>query len=307
MANVTMIYCLSKKADRRDLEKNRELAKLIVRQEYESFGLSIQGLYEAKRNFRCISNNPPYKNFIIAKGEMFLLCDGKSQAATVERLLRIARTKEEEDTAFCLMGLPEDEIVYETNQDSDFFSLDDDDSMEDSTTNDGKGSGDNDYLREIAFDIPEYAEEVLPEDQQGDDYVMCYKIHEATCNDYESTWGIHRLDTVSLVNDKSLQKSFAKMLKCNSAEKLLKIPDFERLVRALCLIAEEGNRTEPHNSIVLAVINGKNNHWKCGVWCYMRSENSPMEIHAIDWFSASGYVLSPKDGKMIPIFDDDYE
>ena len=305
MANVTMIYCLSKKADRKDLEKYRELAKLIVRQEYESFGLSIQGLYEAKRNFRCNSNNPPYRNFIISKGEMFLLCDGKSQDATIVRLLRIARTKEEEHRAFCLMGIPEKEEVYETDQDLDFLFGDDEE--EDSATNDGIGSGDNDYLREIAFDIPEYDDEMLPEDQQGEDYVMCYKIHEAKNRDYEATWGIHRLDTVSLANDKSLHKSFAKMIKCNSAEKLLKVPDFERLVRTLCSIAENGKSTEPHNSIVLAVINGKNNHWKCGVWCYMRSENSPMEIHAIDWFTTSGYVISPKDGKMIPEFDDDDE
>ena len=97
--NATMVYALKSKAERQNVEKYLQLAKLINRQGGEGAKLEILGLYEAKKGFRCESTDPYQSGFKVAKGEYFLLVDGNDYDANRARLHRACRTQEEQRLA----------------------------------------------------------------------------------------------------------------------------------------------------------------------------------------------------------------
>ena len=334
MSNATVVYCFPKKADRKDINKYLELAKFINRQASEGAELSIQGLFEAKKGFHCDTLNPIGHNFNVAKGECFLLVDGKTQDANHWRLHRAVRSEEERQLCWPWTGIPCNEAVYETGCRPDDLlkeladlmgeSVEDEtdetdccpddflkelagltgESVEDETDgNDGDGhDGDNDYLKQLDVDLPRYEDEKLPPEQVTDNYVVTYQIKHETDHMREDTWCLDKIDADRFADAPKLQQAFKKMVKCNSAKKLKAIPLYRELVDEIIRMEEmDRGKTEAGMSVVIAVIDGTNNHWRCGVWCYRRKKDQPMEIHACDYFHPQAYLH--KDHIWIPYFE----
>ena len=81
------------------------------------------------------------------------------------------------------------------------------------------------------------------------------------------------------------------------------IENYPLIANAIIKLYEKdhGNREiEPHNSIVIGVIDGKTNYWNCGLWYYKAFDGETSLNPVQDFAPEEGYKITA-DG-YIPIF-----
>ncbi len=310
MSNATIVYALSSKAARLRAENYFPAFKLIERQALEGAELSIQALYQAKKKFRCENLDQYGRPFIIAPGEYFLLVDGKTQDATRVRLLRAARTKEEEHQAWLETGIPEKDEVYDTpgkDEMGDLLDLLLDNDASDANEENEEESpklDENDYFKKVPIELPDYPL------AHADNYVMTYEIREATSTEQEEIQCISTFTPDMFADTPSVQASFRRLLQIdeNAYKTIRDLPGIDALIREIIRQDEflhgKSRETLPHFSLVIAVIDGKTNLFRCGIWCYKRQTGLPMECHPVEmFFPESGYLIT-QNGMNVPDFSD---
>ena len=289
MANVTAIYCLKAKKDRTNVEMYRNIVNLINRQSRQGMELEVQGLFEAKKNFRCENFDDYGTGFIVAKGEYFLMVDGKSYDATFWRLMRACRTEKERQSAWILTGVPENEDVYD-----DSFDVE---------KRQAPKLDENKYFRQLPVEFPS-SDEPQPSAFPSENYISVYDIREASMEQREDTWSIRKYMAEDFADRPEIQSIFKQLIQCNSPEDIKKIADRKVLVDELIRRHYDNtNELEPHHSLVIAVIDGKNDEWLCGIWCYRHPKKEEVEIHEVDSFIPDGYDIESEEIGMIPIFE----
>ena len=306
MVNITAIYCLKDKKDRNNIEKYCQIVEFLNRQTAQGDRLCIQGLYEAKKAFRCENLDPYGRAFRIARGEYFLLVDGKDYDTNTWRLQRACRSEEEAHLARPLIGIPDDEDVYAGNDDDEFDLdvllnglLDD---MEKDSDSESDGSDENDYIRLLDVQLPSIPEKLHENEDLSANYIAVYQIHEATKFEREDTWGIFAY-TAKDFADPELSELFKNLAACHSKEDIENIENYPLIANAIIKLYEKdhGNREiEPHNSIVIGVIDGKTNYWNCGLW-YYKAFDGETSLNPVQDFAPEGGYKITADG-YIPIF-----
>ena len=147
----------------------------------------------------------------------------------------------------------------------------------------------------------------MPPEQVSGNYVCFYIIRPETENSCEYTLIRGKLpmgDDCKVFDKPDIQEAFTKMLQCHSADELKAVPKFGELVDALVKLKEaEIKEIDAYNSLVMAVIDGTNNHWQCGVWCYKPGKGVPLEIHPVDLFCHDGLAWDDSIPGWRPIFD----
>ena len=276
--NVTALYCLRSKKDRRNVGMYRELVELINRQSAQGDYMFIQGLFEAKKDFRCESLEQYGRAFRISKGEYFLLVDGKDCDATLARLHRACRSAEEQQSFWPLTGLPDDGRVYDGDA----------------------------YLEFVDVELPQEIEEeeIAASEVPESNYLTVYTITETTQTQNELTWGIARYGEKDFADAPEMLPSFRKFVRCHEAEEIEAIENWKTLVSHIIKMYEtrcDTGKTRPHHSVVIGVIDGRTGYWKCGVWCYKRRDK--FALHPVRYFFTMGYEVDPKSGWWIPLFD----
>ena len=278
MANVTAVYCMRSKKDRQDVGKYRELVELIDRYAAQGTSMGILGLFEAKKAFRCESLDPSESAFRIAKGEYFLLVDCKDYDATLSRLQRACRSGEYSDIAWPLIGLPDDERVY----------------------------GGDAHLESVDVGLPQEIEEeeIAANEVAESNYITVYTISEATPTDSEMTWGIVSYREKDFADAPEILPLFRKFVRCHRVEEIEALENRDALISHIVKMYEKRTgkpeKTRPHHSVVIGVIDGRTDYWNCGVWCYKRVDD--FTINPVQYFCPSGYEVDPEIG-YIPIFD----
>ena len=188
MSNITAVYCLKSKKDRNNVEIYNQLVELLNRQIAQGGELYIQGLYEAKKGFRCENLDPRENGFKIAKGEYFLLVDGKSYDATLSRLHQACRSGEYKVEAWPLTGVPDNDAVYASSDEAEFdlekFLSDDE------IDTAAPKVDENDYIRELDVKLPSMLENIYSDEDVSTNYITIYQIGERMRGRYEDTWGI---------------------------------------------------------------------------------------------------------------------
>lgn len=291
MASITAVYCFKNKKERRDLERYRELVRLLDRQSEQGNMLLLQGLYEAKKNFRCCNIDPCGRGFRIEPGEYFLLVDGKDYDTNHWRLHRACRTEEEVRRAWPLVGVPDNDEVYAGPG-------------EDEERTDPE-CDENRYFRQLPVDLPWGEDALLPPEKRRENYVSVYGIHEETPFEREDTWGIAACSEEQFADTPKLLTLFRQLVRCGSAEELRAFPGRQTVVNAIIRRYEaqfKYVRTERNFSIVIAVIDGKTDQWRCGIWGHRRLPRGKLTFHEVDWFMPDGYHVDPKLGN-VPCFD----
>ena len=277
--NVTALYCLRSKKDRRNVGMYRELVELINRQSAQGDYMFIQGLFEAKKDFRCESLEQYGRAFRISKGEYFLLVDGKDCDATLARLHRACRSAEEQQSFWPLTGLPDDGRVYDGDA----------------------------YLEFVDVELPQEIEEeeIAANEVPESNYLTVYTITETTQTQNELTWGIARYGEKDFADAPDMLPPFRKFVRCHEAEEIEAIENWKTLVSHIIKMYEtrcgDTGKTRPHHSVVIGVIDGRTGYWKCGVWCYKRRDK--FALHPVRYFFTMGYEVDPKSGWWIPLFD----
>ena len=276
--NVTALYCLKSKKDRRNVEMYRGLVEVMNRQAAQGGCMFIQGLFEAKKAFRCESLDPYGRAFRISKGEYFLLVDCKDFDATLARLHRACRSAAEQTTVWPLIGLPDNERVYGTDA----------------------------YLEFVEVELPQEIEEgdIVAGEIAESNYVTVYTIREAPPNGSEMTFGIARYTEKDFADAPEMLPLFRKFVRCHEVEEIEAIENWESLISHIVETYENrcGNtgKTRPHHSVVIGVIDGRTDYWNCGVWCYKSSDE--FAFHPVRYFVTMGYRVDPKIG-YVPLFD----
>ena len=204
MANVTAIYCMRSKKDRRNVDMYRELVEVINRQSAQGDYMFIQGLFEAKKAFRCESLEQYGRAFRISKGEYFLLVDCKDWNATLARLHRACRSAEEQRSFWPLTGLPDDERVYGTDA----------------------------YLEYMDIELPQEieAEAIAAGEVPEKNYITVYTISETTPTEDEVTWRIARYDEKDFSDVPEMLPLFRKFVRCHEVEEIEAIENWEALI-----------------------------------------------------------------------------
>lgn len=181
-----------------------------------------------------------------------------------------------------------------------------DDEADANTEND-----ENDYIKRLPVEIPGFEDEVLPPELVTDNYIMTYELREPSDEIPEEVFCVSKITAEDFAGKEDLQSIFQKLIRCENKKMISKIKRYKNLVEAIILNDEKnhlsGRETDPHNSLVIAVIDGKTNHMLCGIWCYKRKTGKPMEIHPVDLFIPDGYQFDRKSGnliKLIPYFED---
>ena len=298
MSNVTAVYCLKNKKDRNNVQMYCELAEVINRQIAQGGELYIQGLYEAKKGFRCENLDPRENDFKIAKGEYFLLVDGESSDATRHRLHRACRSWKEESKTWPLTGVPDNEAVYASSEEVEF-------DLEKFLSDDGGDDDDapevdeNDYIRELDVEIPSILENVSQNEDVSANYLTFYQIQERMRNRCEDIWGISAYNA-SDFTDPATAKFFQQLIKCHTPQDIENIKDYPLLTEAIVKFYEENHGDqpiEPHRSIVIGVIDGKTKYWNCGIWYYKALDCTvtitPVQDFVPDYYEVIGDCLVP--------------
>ena len=278
MANVTAIYCMRSKKDRRNVDMYRELVEVINRQSAQGDYMGIQGLFEAKKAFRCESLDPCERAFRISKGEYFLLVDCKDWNANLARLHRACRSAEEQPSVWPLIGLPDDERVYGTEA----------------------------YFEFVDVELPQKIDEadVAANEVPEKNSLTVYTISEATPTQDEMTWRIARYDEQDFSDAPEMLPLFRKFVRCHETEEIEAIENWESLISHIVEMYEtrcgSSGKTWPHHSVVIGVIDGRTDYWNCGVWCYKRRDE--FAVHPVRYFFTMGYEWDPEIG-YVPLFD----
>ncbi|MBR4517716.1 MAG: hypothetical protein IKO65_01810 [Victivallales bacterium] len=270
MSKLYAIYAQKHKMDRMDPLKCLELARLLRRQEVESGGhVRLVGLMVAAKEFRCEETEDGTGSFVVSPGEYCLVCLGGLCNLNLWRLRRHVRSRAEEKLSWAFqIGFP---VKSETAS-----SLD--------------GA-----LEKTAFPLPYYEDECLAAKDAGEDFLMVYVIHEAfTWGNREDTGNYTKYTPAELFpDDVEMQKAMRIFLQCRSGAELRAVPGYAKILQAVVLAEEQKKHTgEAHLSLVLAVINGQNHHWRCGVWCYSASKDDNFDAHPVNFFYPKGYCFS---------------
>lgn len=286
MANVTAVYCLKAKKDRTNIEMYGNIVNLINRQSRQGGILQVQGLFEAKKNFRCEDFDDYKTGFSVSKGEYFLLVDGKDYDATRWRLMRACRSEEEAQTAWILTGVPDNNAVYE-----DAFGVE---KCQDPNLNENK------YFKQLPVVFLSSGDK--PKALTSENYISVYDISERTPKYREDTWAIRKYTAEDFADRPELLGIFKQLIQCDTAKSIQKIADRKALVEELIKRHYvNSDEMSPHHSMVVAVIDGKNDNWHCGIWCYKHPQKKDVEYHEVDSFMPDGYETDLEIG-MIPIF-----
>ena len=261
----TVVCC----KNHRDIDACLTFSKFVVRWANEGGHFSIKGIYEAQKPFKCVSLDPADNCRNVNKGEYVLVVDGLVADATNWRLRRAARSEEESHISWCWTGIP----------------LKDNACMTDDET--------AEYLKKLDINLPVYDEEILPVNQISDDYVCFHHIlYNSEQRLREDNWmygKVRKVTEEDFANKPLLRSAFKQMLQCKSGAELQSTPNIMALVKAMIKIKEDADGLpEEPGALVLSVINGSNNHWRCGIWCDMPvHKGHSVKMHPIDKFCLS--------------------
>ena len=287
MANViTAVYCLKAKKDRTNIEMYGHIVDLINRQIRQGGILQVQGLFEAKKNFRCDDFDDYKTGFSVSKGEYFLLVNGEYCDTNCWRLRRACRSEEETQTAWILSGVPDNDAVYE-------------DAIKVEKHQDPK-LVENKYFKQLSVIFMSSGDK--PSASASDNYISVYDISEKTPKYREDTWAIRKYTAEDFADKPELLSIFKQLIQCDTAKSMQKIADRKALVDELIKRHYvNSDEMSPHHSSVIAVIDGKNDNWRCGIWCYKHPEKEDVEYHEVDSFKPDEYEYDLSIG-WIPIF-----
>jgi hypothetical protein len=285
MAEVTAIYCMKNKSDRNAPDMYCKLAELLNRQAAQGGNVTILGVYEAKKAFRCENIDPYGRGIRIAAGEYFLLADGDSDDTNHWRLHRACRSEEEAHGAWPLVGWPDDGDVYRNFRKSE------------------EGIPvENAYMKRLDIALPRIAENIRTSGEPADNYMSVYQIHEATPSEREDTWGISLYTEKDFSDNPEYGRVFKELLECRTAEDIWQVVHFESVLSYVVKLYEKGHggRIDPHHSVVVGIIDGKTHYWKCGAW-YYKDIDGRGKLHVVQDFAPMRYERKPEG--LVPVWD----
>ena len=328
MANITAIYCLKAKKDRQDVEKYRELVKLLNRQIAQGgleWEMEILGLYEAKKTFRCENHDPYGRNFVVTKGEYFLMVNGKDFETNHWSLHRACRSEEERHNAWPLVGEAD---IFDAEEESKRYLaqlLKDDSPQDDSETEPSKlleylasklesdsstveqseeAIDENAFFRQLPIELPQIITDHTKTEDVSKNYIVAYTISEYTPSMPIEDVGYSVYTEKEFADAPELLPIYRKFIGCHFAEEINQLEKKDALIKYIVkkegLKYKETKEIPPHYSLVIGVIDGKTDYWNCGVWCY--KSRTKLTVAAVQCFLADGYEWNDKIG-LIPKFE----
>ena len=304
MANIIAIYCLKAKKDRQDVEKYRELVKLLNRQIAQGglvWEMKILGLYEAKKTFRCENHDPYGRNFWVTKGEYFLLVKMQDFDANHWRLQRACRSEEERHNAWPLVGEAEDFGFGFCDDDLNDLLGELPELVEPSLK---PTDDESEYYRKLPIELPQIITDHTKTEDVSKNYIVAYTISEYTPSMPIEDVGYSVYTEKEFADAPELLPIYRKFIGCHFAEEINQLEKKDALIKYI--VKKEGLKYKktkeipPHYSLVIGVIDGKTDYWNCGVWCYKR--RTKLTVAAVQYFLADGYEWNDKIG-LIPKFE----
>jgi len=303
MSEMTMIYCLKDRAARHRVGNYRLLARILER--VGSMGLwNHVTYYRAKKDFVCDNFAYHDEQFTICRGETFMLVDCNCRNAYLPRLQRGCYTQYEHDHVDPMFGVPVDDAVYMSTADylyergeiEDPFSWENNDNRPD----------ENEYIKEIIVNW-ERADEKPRGRRRRRNHIVTYDIADEADGVREELENVRVYTERNFITEDNTKAIFRRLVKQKDVKDILKIEQLDHLTDALLALNDKWmtGKWRPtlqvHHSLVIAIMDGRTNYWRYGIWCYKPAKGKPVEYHLVYYFMPVHFGDAPTfDSSFIP-------